>query len=485
MQVTENTSDGLKREIQIVVGSDELEERLMSRLNELKDQVSIKGFRPGKVPVGHLRRVHGRTVMAEIVRDTVNETSQKALEERDERPATQPEISFGDEAAELEDLVAGKTDLSYTMSFEVVPQMEIMDFSKLALERMVVEVEDSEIDEAVQRIATQHRDFEAKDGKAEMGDRVTIDFVGTVDGEPFEGGTANDAPLELGSGSFIPGFEEQLVGIADGEQRTVTARFPEDYPVETLAGVTADFAVTAKEVAAPKEVAIDDEFAKRLGLQSLEELRDNIKQQIASEYEKVTNERIKRQVLDAIDENHAMDLPEALVEQEFNLIWERVNEEMKRAEQTFEDEGTTEEAAKEDYRKISDRRVKLGLVLGEVGREQEIEVADEEVNQALMERVRQFPGQEQMVYDLYQKNPAAIAELRGPIFEQKVVDYIVTLAKVTDKTVSRDELLAEPDDEAPAEKKPAAKKAPAKKAAAKKATPKKAAAKKAAKSKKD
>lgn len=460
MQVTETTSEGLKREIQIVIGSDELEQRLLARLNELKDQVRIKGFRPGKVPVNHLRKVHGRAVMADIVRDTVNETSQKALEDRDERPATQPEIKLTEDTGEMEDLVSGKIDLAYTMSFEVVPPIEMMDFSKLELERPVTEVGEQEIDETVERIRSQQRGFETKDGKAENGDRVTIDFVGSVDGAQFDGGSATDAPLELGTGSFIPGFEEQLIGVKAGDTPTVKVSFPEDYQVDTLAGREAEFAVTVKEVAAPQETEIDDDFAKRLGLESVQQLRENISQQIATEYARVSTERLKRQVLDAIDEKHDMELPQALVEQEFELIWNRVNEEMQRSGQTFEDEDTTEDQAREDYRKIAERRVKLGLVLGEVGRKQNVEVTEEELNHALMQQVQKYPGQEQAVYDLYQKNPAAIAELRGPVFEQKVVDYIASQANVTDKTVSREELLADPDEEP--EEKPKKKKASAK-----------------------
>lgn len=472
MQVSENTTKGLKRELEVVVEASELERRLNRRLEELKAQVRLPGFRPGKVPVAHLRRVHGKAVMADVVKEAVSETSQKALEEREERPATQPEINLAEGSPEIEELMEGKSDLAYTISFEVVPEFEVMDFSKLSLVRQRAPVEDTTVDEAIQRIADQNREYRTKEGRAEKGDRVIIDFVGRIDGEPFEGGSATDAALELGSESFVPGFEDQLEGAAAGDRLTVKITFPGEYPVPTLAGRPAEFDVTVKEITEAQEARADDELAKRLGLSSIEEMRANVRDQIEKEDQRVSDEKLKRQVLDAIDEGHRFDLPDVLVDQEFELIWDRVKQEMERTGTSFADEGTTEEAARDDYRRIAERRVRLGLVLGEVGRGNDIEVSDDELTQALMQKVREFPGQEQQVYEFYQKNPLAMAELRGPIFEQKAVDHIVSLAKVEEKTVSRDELYREPDDdEAPAqeEKKPAAKaaKGKAKKTAAK------------------
>jgi len=486
MQVTETTNEGLKRELKVVVGAGMLEERLMNRLAELKTQVRVKGFRPGKVPVAYLRKIHGRSVMAEIVQQTVNETSQRALEERKERPAMPPEISFSEDEKEIDDLMTGKGDLAYSMTFEIVPDIEVMDFSKLKLERQLADVSDEDVEERIKGFAAQQRDFEPrKEGaKAKSGDRVKIDFIGRVDGEAFEGGTANDAPLELGSNSYLPGFEDQLIGAAAGDEVTVKVHFPDDYAATHLAGKDAEFAVTVKEVAAPKEVVINDDFAKGLGLDSLATMREAIREQLVSEHQQISDSKLKRQVLDALDEGHKIDLPSRLVDQEFDLIWEQVTKEMEQSAETFADEGTDEEEARKEYRTIAERRVGLGLILGEVGSANSVEVTEEEVNQALAERVRQFPGQEQQVYDFYQKNPGALNELRGPIFEQKVIDLIIAQADVSEKKVSKDELLRDPDDEAAADDKAKKTKSAKKKKAAKKPAGKTAVAKKPAAKKK-
>jgi trigger factor len=447
MQVTESVNEGLKRELKIVVPAAELESRLSGRLDEIKSQVRLNGFRPGKVPVSFLRKTYGRSVMAEVVQQAVTETSQQALDERAERPAFQPEIEFTEDKEENENVMAGTADLAYTRAFEVIPPVEVMDLSTLELERLTCEIADKDIDDALSRVAANQREFAEKDGKAETGDRVTIDFVGKIDGEAFDGGKAEDAPLELGSNTFIPGFEDQLVGTKAGDENEVTVTFPEDYGVDTLAGKEAVFDVKVKQVAAPAEVVIDDELAKRLGLESLDKLKEAVKSQIASEYAQVGAAKLKRQLLDALDEAHSFALPEKLVDQEFDQVWHQVTHEMEHAKRTFEDEGTTEEDARKEYRQIAERRVRLGLLLGAIGERNEITVTDDEMNRALIERVRQFPGQEREVYDYYQKNPQALAELRAPAFEQKVVDYITELAKVTERAVDRDELYADPDED--------------------------------------
>ncbi len=498
MQVTESLNEGLKRELKVVLSVTELSEKMNVRLNELKSQVRLNGFRPGKVPVNHIRKLYGRSIMAEVVQQAVTDSSQEALEERSERPAYQPEIALPEDQGEMETIMEGNGDLAYTMAFEVVPAFEVEDFSSLELERRTAKVEDTHVDESLGDLAKQYRDFEPRGGKskAELGDRVTIDFIGRIDGEPFEGGSQENAPLELGSNSFIPGFEDQLVGTKEGEKLDVTVSFPEEYGVEELAGKPAVFEVIVNEVAAPVEATLNDEFAAKLGFEDLSKLREAILQQIEKEFEMVSQAQLKRQLLDKLDEAYKFDLPERLVDQEFEQIWAQVTQELEKSEKTFEDEDTTEEDAREEYRGIAQRRVRLGLVLGEVGEKAGVSVADEEVNRALMERIRQFPGQEKQVYDFYQENPQALLELRGPIFEQKVVDHIAGQANVTDQEVSKDELFRDPEDEAeekpkkakakkstakseteakpkkaakkPAEKKPAAKKPAEKKAAAKK-----------------
>ena len=481
MEVTESLSEGLKRELKIVLAANELEDQLATRLNEIKGQVRLNGFRPGKVPVSHIRKIYGRSVMAEVVQKAVTDSSQKALDERSERPAYQPEISLPEDQDKMESVIEGQADLAYTMAFEIVPEFEIQDFSALKLERPTTAVEDSHIDESIGQLTQQYREFEPRGekDKAETGDRVIIDFVGRIEGDAFEGGSQEDAPLELGSNTFLPGFEDQLVGSKAGDEVTVKVSFPEEYGVEYLAGKPAEFEVKVKEVARPADAEVNEEFANRLGFEDLAKMREAISDRVSQEFDMVSKAQLKRQLLDKLDEVYDFALPQRLVDQEFEQIWEQVTRELEQSEKTFEDEDTTEDEAREEYRGIAERRVRLGLVLGEIGEKSDVSVSDEEVNRALMERIRQFPGQEKQVYDFYQQNPQALLELRGPIFEQKVVDYIVEQADVTDKKVSKDELFKDPEDEA--EEKPkkasAKKKAPAKKAPAKKPAAKKAAAK--------
>ena len=449
MQVTETLSEGLKRELKIVIPADELDKRLNDRLETLKNEVQIKGFRPGKVPAAHLRRTFGARIMPEIVEKAVNESSAKALEDRDERPALQPKISLSEDEAEIKGVMAGETDLAYTMEFEIIPPFEVTDLSKLQLERQTAEVDDRIVDEALETMAAQQKDFAPREdgAKAQDGDRLTLDFVGKVDGEEFEGGKAEGVDLVLGSGGFIPGFEEQLVGAGAGSEVEVKVTFPQDYDAENLAGKDAVFDVKVSVVAAPKEVVIDDEFAKRFSMDDLAKLREAVKGQVETEFAQASRGKIKRQLLDALDEAHTFELPSAMVEGEFNSVWDSVTKDMERRKTSFEDEGTTEEDAAKEYREIAERRVRLGLVIADIGDKNQIKVEDEEVNRALMERLRQFPGQEREAYEFYQKTPQAMAELRAPIFEDKVVDFILELAQVTEKTVSREELFKDEEEE--------------------------------------
>lgn len=484
MEVTESLNEGLKRELKVILAANELSDKMDERLSELKSQVRINGFRPGKVPVGHIKKLYGRSVMAEVVQQAVTDSSQKALEDRSERPAYQPEVAFSEDEAEMEAVMDGNGDLAFTMSFEVVPHFEVEDFSGLELERKVTKVEDAHISESLADLAKQHRDFvpRAANAKAVLGDRVTIDFVGKIDGVAFEGGSQENAPLELGSNSFIPGFEDQLAGTKVDDQLEVNVSFPEEYGVEELAGKPAVFDVTVKEVAEAVDANPDDEFASRLGFENLGKLREAIAEQIEKEFEMVSHAQLKRQLLDKLDEAYKFDLPQRLVDQEFEQIWQQVTQELEGAGKTFEDEDTTEDDARAEYQGIAERRVRLGLLLGEIGEKAEVSVSDEEVNRAMMERLRQYPGQEKQIYEYYQQNPQALLELRGPIFEQKVVDHISENAKVTETSVSKEELFRDPEDEVE-EKPKTAKKSTAKKAAkpedeAKEAAPKKAATKK-------
>lgn len=442
MQVTETNNSGLKRELKVVVGAGELSERFAGRLDAVKDQIQIKGFRKGKVPVSHIKKVYGRSIMAEVLQQAIDETSKQALTDRKERPAVQPKIDLPEASDEIELVFSGKSDLAYNMSFEVLPEIKLMDFSALALEREVAPVDEAAVDAAVAEIAKRNIAFVAEEGRAAGdGDRATLDFVGSIDGVEFDGGKGEGVPVVLGQGSFIPGFEDGIKGAKAGEQRTVTATFPEAYGVETLKGKTATFKVDIKEVARAEAPALNDDFAKSLGAESLAAMRELVKGQISNEHAQITRQRLKRALLDKLAEAHDFELPASLVDSEFEGVWNQVNEGLKQAGKTLADEGKTEEGAREEYRKIAERRVRLGLVIGECGDKNKIEVTQDELRRVLIEQARRFPGQERMVYEYYEKTPGAIAELRAPIFEDKVVDLILAQAKLTDREISRDELL--------------------------------------------
>ncbi|MBN8996916.1 MAG: trigger factor [Rhizobiales bacterium] len=447
MQVTETLSEGLKREFKVTVPASELDARLNARLDSLKNEVRLKGFRPGKVPVDHLRRLFGKSTMAEIVNDVIGEVARNTISERGERAALQPDFKLSEDEKEADQVLAGKHDLTYTMSYEVLPKVELKDFKSVSVERPVAEVKDEEVDEELRKLAETTRTFTAKDGKAADGDRVTVSYVGKIDGEAFPGGTDENAQIRLGTTQLIPGFAEQIVGMAAGDEKTISVTFPENYGAANLAGKPATFDIKVKEVAGPDELKIDDDLAKKLGLESLEKVRGLIKQQIQNQYGNTSRLRVKRQLLDQLDELHKFELPPTMVEREFDSIWREVNADLKQSGKTFSDEGTTEEAATADYRKIAERRVRLGLVLSEIGERNKIEVTDEEAQRALQAQLRQYPGQEKALIDYYRQNPNALASIRAPIFEEKVVDYLLELVKVTDKPVSREDLMREDEDE--------------------------------------
>jgi trigger factor len=448
MQVTETLAEGLKHEFQISVPASDLDAKADVRLVELKDKVRLNGFRPGKVPVSHLKKVYGRSVMAETIDQTIRDTNSQIFTERGFRLATEPKITMPTEQKAVEDILAGKSDLTYTVSIEVVPAISLADFKSFAVEKPVAEVTEADIDEAIKRIADQNRSFAAKGegARAENGDRVTISFKGTIDGTPFDGGTGENIQVTIGSNTFIPGFEEQLLGIAAGETRTLKVSFPKNYASEKLAGQPAEFETTATLIEAPQESKIDDEFAKALGLESLDKLKEAMRERLTAEFAGATRQRVKRMLLDRLDESHKFEAPPSLIEEEFNLMWNSIKAEMESSGKTFADEDTTEEAAREEYHTIADRRVRLGLVLSEIGEKNKITVTDDEVSRAVIERARQMPGREKEVWDYYRNNANALAQLRAPIYEDKVVDFILELANVSEKKVTREELFK--DDEA-------------------------------------
>ncbi len=444
MQVTETLAEGLKHEFQISVPASDLDAKADAKLVDLKDKVRLNGFRPGKVPVSHLKKVYGRSVMAETIDQTIRDTNTQIFTERGFRLATEPKITMPTEAKQVEDILSGKSDLTYTVSIEVVPAIALADFKSFTVEKPIVEVTDADVDEAIKRIADQNRPYAAKgegakEGvKAETGDRVTISFKGSIDGVPFDGGAGEGIQVVIGAGQFIPGFEEQLIGVAAGETRTLNVSFPKNYASEKLAGQAAEFETTATAIEAPQDTTIDDEFAKTLGLESLDKLKEAARERLAAEFAGATRRKVKRTLLDRLDEAHRFEAPPSLVEEEFNLMWNSIKAEMESGGKTFADEDTTEEAAKEEYQKIADRRVRLGLVLSEIGEKNKITVTDDEVSRA---------GREKEVWDYYRSNTNALAQLRAPIYEDKVVDFILELANVTEKKVTREDLYKDEDEE--------------------------------------
>jgi trigger factor len=443
MQVIETAATGLKREYRVVFPATDLEARVNERLDELKGRVQLRGFRPGKVPVSHLKRIYGKSAMAEVIENAVREANDKIVNDHGFKLATEPKVVLPSEEGGVEQVIAGKSDLAYTVEMEIVPPIALADFKTLKLERLVAEVTDAEVDEALKALAEQNRPFNPKAEAAEKGDRLTISFQGTIDGQAFEGGSGEDVPVLLGSGQFIPGFEDNLMGAKAGDTRTFDTKFPDSYPAANLAGKDVTFAVTVKTVEAPGTVALDDDFAKIIGFDSLAKLRDAIRERIQREHTAASRQKIKRALLDQLDERHKFDPPPSLVEQEFNNVWSTIENDLKQQGRTFADEGTTEEKAREDYRAIAERRVRLGLVIAEIGEKNNITVTEDQLRAAVMDQVRQLPGREQQVWDYYRNNPGALAALRAPLFEDKVVDFLLELADVTDKQVSREELFKE------------------------------------------
>lgn len=440
MEVTEQSAEGLDRKFLVKVPASELNEKLTARLSEIKGQVHLKGFRKGKAPVSYLKKLYGKGVMSEIVQEIVTETSQKAFTDRDLQPASQPHPHFH---SDMDQVMAGEADLEYDVHAEILPDFEPTDVAGLKLTKPVADIPDADIDEALERIAEQQTSYKArgKTAKAKDGDQVMIDFVGKLDGEEFEGGKGDGFELVLGSGQFIPGFEEQITGAKTGEELAVTVTFPEDYHADDLAGKEAVFDVTVHEVRAPEKTEIDDELAKKVGVDSLDELKKRLNERIETDYKQLSRAHVKRSLLDKLDSAHDFELPNGMVDAEFNQIWQQVQS----AELDDEDKDKSEDELKEEYRKIAERRVRLGLVLAEIGKRAEVSVPNDEIQRRLIETARSYPGQEKEVLEFYQKNSAAMQQLRAPLFEEKVVDYILERAEVTEKKVSKEELMEDPE----------------------------------------
>lgn len=438
MQVSELKKENLEREYKVVVDAKTIEKKMEEKLKSLGNRVKIPGFRPGKIPVKVLKQRYGKSVMGEVLEMTVNTTSGDMLKEKGERPALQPKI-------EITDYDEGK-DLEYKISYEVLPELPEIDVKKLKLEKLVYELPKGEVDDGIKRLAERQKSFNprAASAKAKDGDAVKIDFEGFIDGTAFQGGKAEGHTLELGSGQFIPGFEEQLVGTKAGDDVTVKVMFPKEYHSQDLAGKDAEFKVKVHEVLAPEAAKIDDEFAKGLGFESLEKLKEMIESQLRKEYDEVVRTKQKKQLFDALEDGYNFDAPKGMVELEFNMIWERLQEAKKQGDETLD---KPDEELREEYQAIANRRVRLGLLLAEVGRKNNLKVTQDELSRAVMDHARMFPGQESKVFEFYQQNPQQLEELRGPILEEKAVDFLFDKISFTEKKVSLEELLKEDEEE--------------------------------------
>lgn len=468
MQISELKNEGLSREYSVTIPAADIDQRVDARLQEVGATVRIPGFRPGKVPLNMLRQRFSKSVLGEVLESAVNETSQEVLRENDLRPAMQPKI-------EIESFEEGK-DLVFKVGVECMPEIEEADYSKIKLTRLKAKVEDKEVDDALERIAKDFRKTEpvAKARKAKAGDVTVIDFKGSIDGEVFEGGAGEGHHLELGSNRFIPGFEDQIVGTKPGDSLDVKVTFPEDYHANDLAGKEAVFAVDVKELREYVDQEVNDEFAESLGLENLDALKQQVRERLEQDYGQVSRSRMKRDLLDALHEAHDFEVPAGMVDQEFDQIWQQF-EQAKEAGQLDEEETSKdEEELKTEYRDIAKRRVMLGLLLSEVGSKNNIQVSQDDINRAMVQEAQKYPGQETQVLQFYQKNPQALANLQAPIFEDKVVDFLLEMVKIDDKDVSVEDLMKDPDEEEAAPKK----KASSKKASSKKASAKKAKAKK-------
>lgn len=478
MEVIQTAADGLKREFKIVVDAKDITIRIDARLEEIRKTANLPGFRPGKVPVSMLRKRYGDALRGEILEQAVSESSAQAITENNLRPAMQPAIKI----TEFEP----GGNLEYSMSVEVMPDITLGDFSEIKLTRLSVEVGEDEVDGMLDRMAAADKNFVtvAKPRKAKKGDALVIDYVGTVDGAEFAGGSAKNHTLELGTNAFIEGFEDQLIGAKPGDHVAVKVTFPEAYGNADLAGKSAVFEVDVTALQEVKTAAIDDAFAQSRGFDDLAALRAMTKDHISQDYAGVTRAQVKRALLDKLAELYDFSVPPGMVDGEFEAIWKHLMEEREKNEMDPSDVGRDDDELREEYRAIAERRVRLGLLLSEVGRIRNISVTQDEVNRAVMERAKSFSGQEEIVLKHYQENPQALDELRAPLFEEKVVDLIISESTVTDKKVSIEALMSAPEEQAPAAKKKAAKKPAKKKAAAKTTSAPKTPAKKPATKKK-
>ena len=452
MQLTESRSEGLLRVYDVVVPAAELQQKLNAKIAEVQPRVRINGFRPGKVPASHIRKVYGPGMMQDIINEAVQNSTKEGLAKV--RAASEPSL---DVKSDMSKVMAGGEDLKFELSLEVMPDFEPADLKTIKVTRPTAEVTEAQVSESLAELSKAQRGFEDKTGAAADGDQLVIDFLGRIDGEAFDGGAANDAEVVIGAKRFIPGFEEQLVGAKAGDERTLKVSFPEDYPAAALAGKAAEFETKIKSVRGPKQGEPDDDWAKQLGFDSLNAIKEALRERIEADHKQQSRSKAKRQLFDQLDATHDFELPPRMVEAEFNQIWRQIEQDREQGRLDSADEGKSDDDLKAEYRDIAERRVRLGLLLAEIGRRHKLEISDEEVGRAIAAQARNFPGQEQQVFEAYRRNPQLVAQVRAPLYEEKVVDYMMELINVTNQTVSREELFADDEPPAPAKGKKAKK----------------------------
>ena len=439
MEVKELKSKGLKREFSITIAVDDLKEKKIKKLQDIASKAKIDGFRPGKVPTAHIEKLYGQSVMVEVIEEKVSEVSQNVLQDRDLRAAVKPDVKL---QSDMNDVIEKNKDLVFTMNCEVLPEIEITDFSKIKLDKPVSKPQEKDIKDALEYLAKQNKSFKeaSEKTKSKDGDQVTLDYVGKIDDITFDGGTANDANLVLGSKSFIDNFEDQLVGLKKGDKKLVKVKFPDNYQSPDLAGKEATFDVEIKKVSKAEESKVNDDLAKSLGMKDLEDLKKNLEERIQQDFDSAARMKLKDSLLDALEKKHKFELPESMVNQEFDQMWNQLQQQLDQQKKELKDLELSEKEIRKNYIEISEKRVCTGLLIAEIGKQNNIQLEDNDINKALQTEMQRYPGQEKEILDYYQKNQDAIRQLTAPVFEDKVIDFILEKVDLKDVKVSREDL---------------------------------------------
>ena len=439
MEVKELKSKGLKREFSITIGIDDIKEKKIKKLQDIASKAKIDGFRPGKVPTSHIEKLYGQSVMVEVIEEIVSEASQSVLQDRDLRAAVKPEVKLG---SDMNEVIEKNKDLIFTMNCEVLPEIEITDFSKIKLDKPVSKPTEKDIKDALEYLAKQNKSFKEvpEKTKSKNGDQVTIDYIGKIDDIAFDGGTANDANLVLGSKSFIDNFEDQLIGLKKGDKKLVNVKFPDNYQSSDLAGKDATFDVEIKKVSKAEDSKVNDDLAKNLGMEDLKTLKKNLEERIQQDFDSAARMKLKDSLLDVLEKKHKFKLPESMVNQEFDQMWNQLQQQLDQQKKELKDLELSEKEIRKNYTEISEKRVCTGLLIAEIGKQNNIQLEDKDINKALQLEMQKYPGQEKEILDYYQKNQDAIRQLTAPVFEDKVIDFILEKVNLKDVKVSREDL---------------------------------------------